>query len=150
MRLNIGCGRIHEKGDDWVNIDRLEEVEPDLVLDMGSDKWPYGTSSIEHVKALACLGQLHETEKFKHCLNEAWRVLKKDGTFWIYLPHKDFPHSYMDPYNLRHFNELSFQGMDVSHPQWHHNEYYGFKGWHVDTCETNDKGFLTVVMRPAK
>ncbi|HDD45194.1 MAG TPA: hypothetical protein ENG63_10105 [Candidatus Desulfofervidus auxilii] len=154
-KLNIGCGRLHEKGDGWVNIDKIESCNPDVVLDITKgfpkDK-PWGKdNSVDFIKAQCCLGQIERNEDFLFVMNECWRVLKPDGEMWIYLPHKDYPHAYVDPFNVRKFNELSWLAFDYRHPQYiNHNSYYGFKPWIVIDVHTNEKGFLSIRMKPKK
>ncbi|MCD6213739.1 MAG: hypothetical protein J7J46_02025 [Candidatus Desulfofervidus sp.] len=154
-KLNVGCGMLHERGEEWVNIDRSPRCNPDVVLDITKGlptKYPWGRDdSVSFIKAQCCLGQIERNDDFLFVMNEFWRVLRPGGELWVYLPHVDYPHAYVDPFNVRRFNELSLESFDYRHPQYvNHNSYYGFKPWVVLFVHTNKSGFLSARMQPKK
>ncbi len=148
--LNIGCGKLHEKNTKdirWVNIDKVEELKPDILLDMTKDKLPFASGTVDHITAKACLGQIESNKDFLFVMNELHRVLKPGSQIWIYLPHKDYAHAYLDPFNQRRFNKLSWEAFDRdSRPYIDHLSYYGFKPWKDVAVETNKSGFLSIWM----
>jgi predicted SAM-dependent methyltransferase len=147
--LNVGCGRLHKKSSDdveWINLDQFEEVNPDVVCDM-TKGMPFKDGEINHIEAMACLGQIEKNSDFLFVMNEFWRVLRNDGTIFIYLPHKDRQICWHDPFNQRRTNEDHWWGFSKDNPQYiHHNSYYGFKPWHNVSVVTNDAGFLVINM----
>ena len=151
--LNVGCGRNqikNQEGIEWINIDRVDSVNPDITCDM-TKGLPFEDNEITHIRALACLGQIELNTDFLFVMNEFWRILKSEGTIFIYLPHKDFPHAYQDPFNQRRFNEDHWRGFDQTIPQYkQHNSYYGFKPWKNVDISTNKQGYLSIRMTVAK
>ncbi len=152
LHLSVGCGKLHEKTTDeiyWVNIDRAPLANPDLVLDM-TKGLPFALGSVDHIRAMACLGQIERNDDFMFVMNEFHRVLRLEGTIWIYLPHKDKPHCWLDPFNQRRTNEMHWLGFDQNSPQYiDHLGYYGFQPWKKVTAETNEQGFISVNMTKA-
>mgnify|MGYP001573281039 CR=1 FL=1 len=156
--LNICCGRLQKKStadEEWINIDKADVKPSDLSIQFLQldiqQGLPYETSAIDHIDAIACLGQIIGNDEFLFVMNELWRVLKSSGTIYIVLPHMDFPHAYLDPFNQRHFNELSWQCFDERHSQYiNHNSYYGFKPWRGVDVKTNPNGFLEINMTVSK
>lgn len=151
--LSVGCGRLHEisrNGIEWINLDREASVNPDIVCDM-TKGLPFDDGEITHIRAMACLGQIELNKDFLFVMNEFWRILKLDGTIFIYLPHKDYEHAYQDPFNQRRFNEVHWRAFDENAPQYkNHLSYYGFKPWKdVEVC-TNEQGFLDIKMTVKK
>lgn len=146
--ISVGCGKLHEKTTneiEWINLDMFEEVNPDVVCDM-TKGIPFDDNTFDHVKAYACLGQIEMNKDFLFVMNELWRILKPDGTIWIYLPHKDYQHCWHDPFNQRRTNEDHWKGFDETRAQYiNHNSYYGFKPWKQVKVTTN-AGFLSVWM----
>ena len=70
---------------------------------------------------------------------------------WIYLPHKDYPHCWLDPFNQRRTNELHWLGFDKDSRQYiDHNSYYGFYPWRNVKVETNASKFLSIWMRKSQ
>lgn len=147
--LNVGCGRLHQKSGDgveWINIDRVDSVNPDITCDM-TQGLPFEDGEISHIQAMACLGQIEQNKDFLFVMNEFWRILKPNGTIFIYLPHVDFAHAYQDPFNQRRFNEDHWKGFDRTHPIYQkHLSYYGFKPWRNVHVSTNKQGFLSINM----
>lgn len=152
-KLNVGCGKLHQQSTsevEWINIDISPEVKPDLVCDMRKGL-PFKDGEINHIEAICCLGQIVGNDEFLFVMNELWRVLKKDGTMHVYLPHKDFAHAYIDAFNQRHFNEESWQAFNETHQQYtNHQSYYGFKPWKNVDVVTNGGGFLDIHMVVSK
>lgn len=84
MRLNIGCGPKHLAG--HVNVDKEAAVGPDVVCDIGRDRWPFDDSTIEVVCASHVLEHLTTDELF-HCLKEMYRVCRHEATVIVSVPH---------------------------------------------------------------
>ncbi len=150
--LSVGCGKIHDKSTNdirWTNIDMVAEVMPDVVCDM-TKGLPFKDNEFDHVKAFACLGQIEKNSDFLFVMNELWRVLKSGGTIFIYLPHKDYQHCWLDPFNQRRTNEDHWNGFDENSRQYiDHNSYYGFKPW-KDVNVSVANGFISIYMKASK
>ena len=156
--LNICSGKLQKKSTSeirWINIDKadVDTNAPDIEFlryDIRKG-FPFKDEEIDHIEAIACLGQIVGNDEFLFVMNELWRVLKKDGTIHVYLPHKDFPHAYIDAFNQRHFNEESWYAFDENHPQYiNHHSYYGFRPFKNVDVVTNDSGFLDIHMTVSK
>jgi len=147
--LNVGCGKLYEKSTEeirWVNIDKAKGIGADLEIDM-THGLPFEDEEVDHIKAIACLGQIELNKDFTFVMNELWRVLRSGCGIYIYLPHKDWEHAYIDPFNQRRFNEMSWQAFDQEHHTYEeHLSYYGFKPWKDVIVKTNDQGFLAIWM----
>ena len=104
MKLNLGCGRTKREG--YVNIDRREAVQPDLVWDLEVTPWPFEDDTIEEIVAHNVLQQLgQETETFLAVMRELHRVLMPGGTIDITAPHHRSDQFWDDPANVRPINQ---------------------------------------------
>ena len=145
MKINLGCGakRFHMQG--WVNVDNNPACEPDVVMDVGlpwdyfnvlfedpnGHEWDSGPA--EEIRADNVLEHLNN-EEFMTCMNEAWRVLKPDGIFWLRVPNaKLWPDgAFGDPTHKRYFVDKSFQYWDVDCPTYRdYGSVYGFQPWRL-------------------
>ena len=84
LRLNLGSGGSRLEG--HVNVDSNPDENPDLVLDLGSQVWPWRDSTVDAAIASHILEHL-TTEQFFHFMKELHRVLKPDAPVKIALPH---------------------------------------------------------------
>jgi len=83
-KLNLGCG--HQKLPGWTNIDMEPSENPDMVLNLGVDTWPFPTDSVDETLAHHILEHL-TTEEFFHFMKELYRVLKPNAVCSIAIPH---------------------------------------------------------------
>jgi len=88
--LNIGCGENKEisflnlnEECEQVNVDVRPEVSPDIICD--ARVLPFEDSSFDIIYSSHTLEHFGRNEIFK-TLKEWYRVLKKDGEFWIIVP----------------------------------------------------------------
>ncbi len=153
QHLSVGCGKLHENSTDeiqWTNLDQFAEVNPDIVCDM-TKGIPFDDNYFDHIRAIACLGQIEKNKDFLFVMNELWRILKSTGTLLIYLPHRDYAHCYQDPFNQRRTNAEHWNGFDHNSQQYkQHNSYYGFKPFAVIENVVNAANFISVIMKPVK
>lgn len=82
-RLNLGCGTDQRKGPEWLNVDAVEECDPDLLIDLNEYPWPFDDNSIEFIFASHVFEHLDDVEG---ALKECNRILQKQGQLEIRLP----------------------------------------------------------------
>lgn len=100
MKLNLGCGRAKREG--YVNIDRREAVEPDLVWDLEATPRPFEADSVEEIVAHNVLQQVgQDTAVFLAVISELHRVLMPGGTVEVTAPHHRSDLFWDDPANVR-------------------------------------------------
>lgn len=83
-RLNIGSGGRKLEG--YVNVDLQPEETPDVLCDIGRERWPFADSSVDEVVAAHVLEHL-TTPEFMHCMKETYRVCKDGAKVQVKLPH---------------------------------------------------------------
>jgi SAM-dependent methyltransferase len=154
MKLNLGSGmkRFHMK--DYVNVDILPDAEVVFDLAMGAD-WPWSPGSIDHIRADNLLEHF-DNDEFMFVMNEAHRVLKAHGEFWLRVPDCErWPDgAFGDPTHKRYFFPRSFYYFDSGRDQWkNYGKGYGFKPWivKVDRVQTSVVGrFFEASLVPVK
>jgi len=88
--LNVGSGqrRFTSTAEvEWVNVDKLQRLDrpnhvPDLVCE--GNNLPYGDGSVDYYVLHHCLE--HEPQGGGGLIEEAYRVLKPEGSLLIFLP----------------------------------------------------------------
>jgi len=100
MKLNLGCGEV--KHDGYINVDKYDIFEPDVVQDLEKFPWAFEDNSVDEIimhHVLEHLGQT--TEEYMNILAELHRICKPDATIEIFVPH---PYHYTfigDPTHVR-------------------------------------------------
>lgn len=146
IKLNLGCGikRFHKP--DFINIDYSLECEPDLLLDVENEPFPFNENSVMEIRAD---NLLEHFSGLTHCMNECWTVLKPEGSFWFRVPAVDrFTIDHMDsesiaikmwgalrdPTHKKFFCEGTMDYWNGEHQTWkNYGKSYGFNPWKVDT-----------------
>ena len=86
ITLNIGCGFNHYNG--CVNVDKYEACEPDCILDLEKQVWPWEENSVDMVIARHAMEHIGESEaSLIHFWKELYRVLKPGGIVNMTVPH---------------------------------------------------------------
>ena len=104
MKLNIGCG--FEKKEDFINIDRAREVDPDKVVDIESGL-PFPDNSFEYIYSEHCLEHI-KPDKWAFVLNEIYRVAKEGCILELYLPFDNIGQRT----NADHYRTFSWHSFD--------------------------------------
>lgn len=106
---DIGCGSRPYPGSIGVDIVPLPEV--DIVADLAG-RWPFEDGSID------CLIATHVLEHLDllPAMDEAFRVLRPGGYFWIRVPHSSFRDFWRDPTHRRPFTIRTFDYWDPGRP----------------------------------
>lgn len=83
MKINLGSGGV--KIDGYVNVDYDHHTNPDYIVDVERDRFPFEDNTVETVVAHHILE--HLGEGFFHCLQELYRVCKHGAIIDIRVPH---------------------------------------------------------------
>jgi len=89
--VDIGCGINKLKG--AIGIDKLDIENVDIVSDVVNGLKFFPTSSVSLLNARSIL---EHVDDLKELMDEAWRILKVDGIFNIFVPHFSNPYFYSD------------------------------------------------------
>jgi hypothetical protein len=112
--LNLGCG--FNKLEDFWNVDRLRECEPEEVVDLKSTPWPWKDNQFSDVAALHVLEHLGASyEEWISILRELWRVTRPGGLIHIALPHPRHDNFLSDCSHVRPLLPSSFLLFDQEH-----------------------------------
>jgi len=140
MKLNLGCGL--NKHSEFINIDYSKSANPDLILDLEKEKFPYEENSVSLIHASHILEHI---ENIIPLINECYRVLMPKAKMIIEVPQGDG--TWADPTHKRAFSKLSFRyycGYPLS-------EIYGitakFEQLECIFSENPDGGSLMVVLQ---
>lgn len=103
-KLNLGCGEDYRK--DWVNLDVVEEVNPDIVHNLNEFPYPFNKNEFDFILANNVLEHLDNVVK---TVNELHRILVPGGYLKIRVPHvSDADTSFADPTHKNHFSLNTF------------------------------------------
>ena len=100
MRLNLGCGDF--KIDGWINVDKYDNFNPDVVHDLEQFPWPFDDDAAEEVllnHVLEHLGQ--DTDVFLGIMKELYRVCRAGAAVRIHVPHPRHDDFITDPTHVR-------------------------------------------------
>ena len=123
IRLDIGCGKAKKEG--FIGIDAIAFDGVDHVMNAGTDKLPYKDGTVEEIHTSHFIEHLTASERI-HFVNEAYRVLVKDGKVTIITPHWA---------SARAYGDMTHQWPPVSE-FWF---YYLDKNWRAVNAPHNDK-----------
>lgn len=101
---NLGCGFDHKP--EALNIDYDKRKNPDLILDLESEEWPFEDSMFD---ALIAEHIAEHIENIVSFMDNCWRILKSDGVLSIKAPYYQHPTAFEDPTHVNFFTEDSFQ-----------------------------------------
>lgn len=97
MKLNIGSGYKRYPG--FINLDAFPGCNPDHVVDIGKDTWPFDDNTVDEVLAEHVLE--HLGEEFFHCIKEMYRVCKDGAIIKITVPFPRHDTFLIDPTHRR-------------------------------------------------
>jgi len=110
MVLNLGCGNRHLDG--AINLDRIPEVNPDVVHDLDKFPWPFEENRFNEVYA---------NDVIEHCsdvvatMEEIHRVSRDGAVVRVTTPHFSSANSFIDPTHRYHFSYFSFHYFTGEH-----------------------------------
>lgn len=100
MKVNL-CSTRKRNVEGFVCVDL---ADADIVADL-NETWPFGDNSIEYLR---CFDGLEHLRSNLFSMNEAYRVLKPNGIFEIFVPSTDGRGAFQDPTHISFWNENSF------------------------------------------
>lgn len=105
MKINIGAG--DTKYEDYVTLDYDKNSNPDYVVDLEKDRYPFDDNTVEAVIAHHVLE--HLGDGFFHCLQELYRVCKHGAIIDIRVPHPRHDTFIADPTHRRAITTMGLQ-----------------------------------------
>lgn len=93
MKIDIGCGV--RKQPDHVGVDIRQFEGVDVVLDAGTQVWPWGDNSVDEIFSSHFIEHLTGIQRV-HFVNEAYRVLKPGGKLTMICPSASSDRAYGD------------------------------------------------------
>ena len=123
LKLNVGAGCALEEG--YINCDWVAAPGIDAVFDL-MQHWPFDDNSVDEVKAFEVVEHL---PNLIHFMDEAWRVLKPDGTLIVRTCPPFVNNAWRDPTHVRPYLPESFQYFDSDSPYHRWGRLYTDKAW---------------------
>ena len=123
LKLNVGAGCAPEEG--YVNCDWKAALGIDEVFDL-MEVWPFDDNSVDEVKAFEVVEHLPNLIWF---MDEAWRVLKPDGTLIVRTCPPFVNNAWRDPTHVRPYLPDSFRYFDPDSPYHRWGCLYTDKAW---------------------
>ena len=100
MKYNFGCG--FNKFDGFVNIDKFEDCEPDLLMDIEALPWPIESDTAEEAWFVHCLEHVGaDPDVFIGIIKELYRICRDDAKVRIHVPHPRSDNYLGDPTHVR-------------------------------------------------
>jgi len=101
--IELGCGPRKKEG--RIGIDAVDLLGVDIVADLEEGLPFLPDNSVDQIH---CRSFLEHIKNFENLMAEIVRVLKRDGTAHIFVPHFSNPHYYSDFTHSRFFGLYSF------------------------------------------
>lgn len=145
--INLGSGKDYRAG--WLNIDVIEQAEPDLVLDLGRpQQWPLAAHGMYAGPVLLEAGKvdlIYANNVLEHVpdlpmlMGNALALLAEGGQFAIEVPYEHAPTAWQDPTHLRALNENSWI---------YYTDWFWYLGWFEHRFEMTDSSWLDDNLKP--
>lgn len=97
MNLNLGSG--FKRIDGYLNVDFNKGCNPDYVVDLGKEVWPFPDNSVDKIIVHHVLE--HFGEEFFHVMQEMYRVCKDGALIDILVPFPRHDTFLIDPTHRR-------------------------------------------------
>lgn len=115
MKLHLGAG--YKRFDGFLNVDFDAECNPDFVVDLEKDRWPFDDNTVSEVKAHHLFEHLGDPGFF-HFLKELYRVCEPNAVIEVVVPHHRHDCFINDP---THRRPITIEGMRLFSKA--HNKY---------------------------
>lgn len=100
MKLNLGCGLNKIQG--FVNVDKFDTCNPDIVMDLEATPWTFEDNSVDEVLLNHCLEHIgQDVDIFFSVVKELYRVCKPGAKIQINVPHPRHDNFINDPTHVR-------------------------------------------------
>lgn len=111
-KLNLGCGIKKKAG--FVNVDSHTYCEPDLLLDLAKNGWPWQDSSVDEVFFECSLEFMGESkEELFHIIKELYRVCSNDAKINITFLHPRHDRFVLNPMTVHRLSPVFFSWLSV-------------------------------------
>jgi len=153
IKINLGSGSEPELGEDWVNVDWVEQDTTDVVHNLLEFPWPFADGVADEMLARDVLEHmplynLHNQSIPIKFIEECHRILQTGGKLFMTMPHWQSPNLWIDPTHVRGYDEKSFDYFD---PETDYGKWYGYysdKKFKVTSVRTpNNNVEFTMVKR---
>jgi len=101
--VDLGCGKKKKQG--RIGIDKLDLPNVDIVADLEEGLSFLPDNSVDQIY---CKSIFEHIENLENLMREIVRVLKRDGTANVFVPHFSSPYYYSDPTHKRFFGLYTF------------------------------------------
>jgi predicted SAM-dependent methyltransferase len=101
--VELGCGQKKKPG--RIGVDKLDLPNVDIVADLEQGLPFLPDNSVDQIH---CRSVFAHIENFENLMREIIRVLKKNGTAYIFVPHFSNPYFYSDYTHKRFFGLYTF------------------------------------------
>jgi ubiquinone/menaquinone biosynthesis C-methylase UbiE len=122
MKINIGCG--FKKLNGFVNIDSDSGCNPDVVLQLGKEKFPFEDNTVEYVVAHHIFE--HLGDEFFDFIKDLYRVCKHEAIIEVVVPHPRHDYFLGD---LSHVRAITVENMRTLSKQYCENESFINTSW---------------------
>jgi hypothetical protein len=112
MKLHLGSG--YKRFPDFLNVDFDPATNPDYVVDLGKDAWPFEDNSVTEVKAHHVLEHLGDPDYF-HFLKELYRVCANGALVDVRVPDARHSNFLNDP---DHRRAITVEGLRLFSKKW--------------------------------
>lgn len=125
-KLNLGSGR--KPLPDYVNVDIVASVGPDLVHNLEVVPYPFPDNRFELIAAYDVVEHVTNITGF---MSEIWRIGKPGATVEFTTPHFSCRNSFTDPTHVRHMSTASMDYFTKGNPL----NFYGSEGFVVERAD---------------
>lgn len=109
-RLNLGCG--FDKREGFINADKFARCEPDVLVDLEIQPWPFEDNAFDYVLLKHVLEHVGASfDGFAAVMRELYRITAPGGIVEIQVPHYRHDTYWSDPTHVRAFSEDTFEMM---------------------------------------
>lgn len=113
MKLNLGCGFRKKEG--FTNVDRGTFCEPDVVVDLVKERWPWDDGTVEAAAFEFSLEQMGtKPEDLEHVFKELYRVCKADAQIDILALHPRHDEFLLNPMYTQRLGPEFVSSLSVS------------------------------------
>ena len=111
MKLNLGSGSKILKG--YVNVDKFQYYNPDVVHDLEKFPYPFKDNSIDEILLSHVLEHIGQNpDVFNNIIKELYRICKNNSIVDIRVPHPRHDDFISDPTHVRPITILGLQLYD--------------------------------------
>ena len=113
MKINLGSGSKILKG--YINVDKFQYYNPDIVHDLEKFPYPFEDNSIDEILLSHVLEHIGQNpDVFNNIIKELYRICKNNSIVDIRVPHPRHDDFISDPTHVRPITILGLQLYDKS------------------------------------